>query len=248
MEKDTYDKEWLPGETISVSIGQGYFLATPLQVANATAMTASKGQHLTPHLLKSSNGAADVDIISKPDGKIEYNGNPSDWLRMHDTMESVIKNGTGRGIYTPRYRIAGKTGTAQVKSIAQGKSYDKSAIDQRHWDHAWFSGFAPVENPQISLAVLVENGGGGSTVAAPIGRALFDYWVLQRENDPILPPTADELKAIKRQKRLKKPNVTRYATKKSKHWQNKHWQNRQKLKNQTQQLLNKVCSSTFAKQ
>ncbi|MGO1249675.1 penicillin-binding transpeptidase domain-containing protein, partial [Psychrobacter sp.] len=106
--------------------------------------------------------------------------------------------------YTPRYRIAGKTGTAQVKSIAQGKSYDKSAIDQRHWDHAWFSGFAPVENPQISLAVLVENGGGGSTVAAPIGRALFDYWVLQRENDPILPPTADELKAIKRQKAFEK--------------------------------------------
>ncbi|MGO3219002.1 MAG: penicillin-binding protein 2 [Psychrobacter celer] len=198
--KETYDKDWLPGETISVSIGQGYFLATPLQVANATAMTASKGQHITPHLLKSSDGAADVKIISKPDGKIDYNGKPSDWLRMHDAMESVIKNGTGRRIYTSKYRIAGKTGTAQVKSIAQGKRYDKSALDKRHWDHAWFSGFAPVNDPQIALAVLVENGGGGSTVAAPIGRALFDYWVLQRHDDPILPPTADELKAIKRQK------------------------------------------------
>ncbi|MBO1517100.1 penicillin-binding protein 2 [Psychrobacter celer] len=202
--KETYDKDWLPGETISVSIGQGYFLATPLQVANATAMTASKGQHITPHLLKSSDGAADVKIISKPDGKIDYNGKPSDWLRMHDAMESVVKNGTGRRIYTSEYRIAGKTGTAQVKSIAQGKRYDKSALDKRHWDHAWFSGFAPVDDPQIALAVLVENGGGGSTVAAPIGRALFDYWVLQRHDDPILPPTADELKAIKRQKAFDK--------------------------------------------
>ncbi|WP_367110522.1 penicillin-binding protein 2 [uncultured Psychrobacter sp.] len=198
--KETYDRSWLPGETISVSIGQGYFLATPLQIANATAMTANKGNHITPHLLKSSDGAAIVDVITKPDGKIEYNGKPSDWTRMHDAMESVIESGTGRGIYTSRYRIAGKTGTAQVKSIAQGKSYNKAALDKRHWDHAWFNGFAPVEDPQIALAVLVENGGGGSAVAAPIGRALFDYWVLQRKNDPILPPTADELKAIKQQK------------------------------------------------
>ena len=202
--KDTYDKDWLPGETISVSIGQGYFLATPLQIANATAMTANKGNHITPHLLKSSDGAAEVKIIDKPDGKIDYNGQPSDWLRMHDAMESVVENGTGRGIYTPRYRIAGKTGTAQVKSIAQGKRYDKSAIDKRHWDHAWFNGFAPVEDPQIALAVLVENGGGGSTTAAPIGRALFDYWMLQRKTDPVLPPSADELKVIKRQKAFEK--------------------------------------------
>lgn len=202
--QDTYDKGWLPGETISVSIGQGYFLATPLQIANATAMTANKGYHITPHLLKSTEGAAQVDIISRPDGKIAYNGKPSDWLRMHNAMENVIEKGTGRGIYTPNYRIAGKTGTAQVKSIAQGKSYNKSAIDKRHWDHAWFNGFAPVEDPQIALAVLVENGGGGSTAAAPIGRALFDYWVLQRDKNPVLPPTPDQLKIIKKQKAIVK--------------------------------------------
>lgn len=202
--KDTYDKDWLPGETISVSIGQGYFLATPLQVANATAMTASKGQHITPHLLKSSDGAAEVQIIDKPDGKIEFNGQPSDWLRMHNAMEDTVKSGTGRRAYNSQYRTAGKTGTAQVKSIAQGKRYDKSSLDKRHWDHAWFTGFAPVEDPEIALAVLVENGGGGSAVAAPIGRALFDYWMLQRKTDPILPPTADELRAIKRQKAFEK--------------------------------------------
>lgn len=202
--KDTYNKSWLPGETISVSIGQGYFLSTPLQIANATAMTANQGYHITPHLLKSSVGSAEVDIITKPDGKIEYNGEPSDWLRMHSAMENVVKGGTGRGIYTDRYRIAGKTGTAQVKSIAQGKSYNKAALDKRHWDHAWFNGFAPVNDPQIALAVLVENGGGGSAVAAPIGRALFDYWVIQRKNDPILPPSAEQLAIIKRQKAVDK--------------------------------------------
>ena len=202
--KDTYNKSWLPGETISVSIGQGYFLSTPLQIANATAMTANQGYHITPHLLKSSVGSADVDIITKPDGKIQYNGEPSDWLRMHSAMENVVKGGTGRGIYTDRYRIAGKTGTAQVKSIAQGKSYNKAALDKRHWDHAWFNGFAPVDDPQIALAVLVENGGGGSAVAAPIGRALFDYWVIQRKNDPILPPSAEQLAIIKRQKAVDK--------------------------------------------
>ncbi len=198
--QETYGKGWLPGETISVSIGQGYFLATPLQIANATAMTANKGYHITPHLLKRSDGAADIDIIDRPDGRIEYNGQASDWTRMHDAMEQTVKAGTARRAYNPKYRMAGKTGTAQVKSIAQGKSYNKAALDKRHWDHAWFNGFAPVENPEIAVAVLVENGGGGGAVAAPVGRALFDYWVLQRKNNPILPPSDDELILIKRQK------------------------------------------------
>ena len=197
---DTYDKAWLPGETISVSIGQGYFLATPLQVANATAMTANLGKKLTPHMLKRSEGAAEVHPIDRPTGQIEFNGTEADWLKMRDAMEETVKRGTGRGIYTPRYRIAGKTGTAQVKSIAQGKSYNKSALDKRHWDHAWFTGFAPVDDPQIAVAVLVENGGGGSHTAAPIGRALFDYWMLRRKSDPIVPPSPEELEIIRAQK------------------------------------------------
>ena len=196
----TYKKDWLPGETISVSIGQGAFLASPLQVANATAMTAIKGKHLTPHILKNSKGEAEVPIIDKPDGIIEFSGTESDWLKMHTAMEDTVKRGTAKGIYTPVYRIAGKTGTAQVKSIAQGKSYNKAALDSRHWDHAWFTGFAPVDDPQIALAVIVENGGGGSKVAAPIGRALFDYWVLQREKNPILPPSKEEYAKIRAEK------------------------------------------------
>lgn len=198
--KDTYDKDWLPGETISVSIGQGYFLATPLQVANATAMTANKGQHITPHLLKRSEGDVQVSAIDKPDGKIAFDGSEHDWTMMHNAMEKTVKKGTARKIYTKKYRLAGKTGTAQVKSIAQGKRYDKSKLDRRHWDHAWFNGFAPVEHPKIALAVLVENGGGGSTTAAPIARKLFDYWLVQRELEPIVPPTPEELAEIKAKK------------------------------------------------
>lgn len=202
--KETYNKGWLPGETISVSIGQGYFLATPLQIANATAMTANLGQHLTPHLLKRTEGAVKVMPIQKPDGQIEFNGSKADWLRMVNAMEQTARHGTAKAIYNPRYRSAGKTGTAQVKSIAQGKTYNKAALDERHWDHAWFNGFAPVEKPEIAVAVLVENGGGGSKTAAPIAKALFDYWVLQRHDDPIMPPTPEEITVIRAQKAQEK--------------------------------------------
>lgn len=206
--QETYNKDWVPGETISVSIGQGAFLASPLQVANATAMVANNGQHLIPHLLKRSEGSLPVNIISKPDGNIPFSGTKDDWLRMRSAMEETIKRGTGKGIYTSAYPIAGKTGTAQVKSIAQGKSYNKSALDSRHWDHAWFTGFAPADDPQIAVAVIVENGGGGGKVAAPIGRALFDYWVLRRPKNPIVPPSDEELAQKELQKhealRLKK--------------------------------------------
>lgn len=213
--KDTYNKDWLPGETISVSIGQGYFLATPLQIANATAMVAAKGQHITPHLLKSSTGAQTITPISKPDGRIDFNGTTEDWLRMQSAMEETVKRGTAKGIYTPQYRIAGKTGTAQVKSIAQGKSYNKNELDKRHWDHAWFNGFAPVENPQIAVAVLVENGGGGSTTAAPIARKLFDYWIIAREYNPITPPTPTELKQLNEQKaQAKAKKIATYVAQK----------------------------------
>ncbi|WP_230656537.1 penicillin-binding protein 2 [Psychrobacter sp. I-STPA10] len=197
--KDTYDKDWLPGETISVSIGQGYFLATPLQLAAATAMTANKGQHIIPHLLKDSTGKVKVQPIEKPDGKIEFNGDESDWTKMHLAMENTVSHGTARRIYTPTYRIAGKTGTAQVKSIAQGQRYNEAALDERHWDHGLFVTFAPVEDPQIAVAVIVENGRHGGWVA-PIARKLLDYWILQRPTDPILPPTAEEIAANRAKK------------------------------------------------
>nr|WP_315040969.1 penicillin-binding protein 2 [uncultured Moraxella sp.] len=199
----TYKKAWLPGETISASIGQGYFLATPLQVANATAMLAAKGQHLTPHILKKSTGAVNVQVLNQPDGKIPFKGTEQDWLRMQNAMEDTVKSGTAKKVYTSQYRLAGKTGTAQVKSIAQGKRYNEAALSERHRDHGWFIAFAPADNPQIALAIIVENGRGGSHVA-PLARKVLDYWILQREKNPIVPPSIEELTKIYEEKQKAK--------------------------------------------
>jgi len=104
------------------------------------------------------------------------------WDQIIDGMEAVVHdrvNGTARGISRGlNYRIAGKSGTAQVISIAQGAEYDEEAILERQRDHALFVGFAPSDNPQVAVAVIVENAGGGSTHAAPIARKVFD-WVLE---------------------------------------------------------------------
>lgn len=169
---------WYRGEMMSVGIGQGYFTATPLQLAMATAIQANGGKHIRPHLLKSTSGHKPYAISNHPDYALPYNGDPADWARMRQTMRDVAHapGGTARatGSGAKGYEMAGKTGTAQVKGIKQGERYNESALDQRHWDHGWFVGFAPADNPQIAVAVLVENGRHGSSVA-PIARALFDY-------------------------------------------------------------------------
>lgn len=169
---------WYRGEMMSVGIGQGYFTATPLQLAMATAIQANGGRHIRPHLLMSTTGPKTYEVSNQPDYAVPYNGDPADWNRMKQTMRDVAHGagGTARatGYGVKGYEMAGKTGTAQVRGIKQGERYNEAAIDQRHWDHGWFVGFAPVENPQIAVAVLVENGRHGSSVA-PIARAMFDY-------------------------------------------------------------------------
>lgn len=182
----TRKSKWMKGETISVSIGQGAFTATPLQLAMATAITANQGSHITPHVLRESHGAKPHKTHNAPDGKIQFNGQPEDWIKMRDAMVDVIESGTGRGIRTPMYHIAGKTGTAQVKSIAQGKKYNESLLTERQLDHGLFVGFAPAENPEIAVAVVWENGKHGGS-AAQLARPMFDYWLLKRKKDPIRP-------------------------------------------------------------
>ncbi|RKG34629.1 penicillin-binding protein 2 [Acinetobacter tianfuensis] len=182
----TRNTKWLKGETISVSIGQGAFTATPLQLALATAITANFGDHVTPHVLRDSKGAKVHTVHNAPDGKIEFNGKQEDWVKMRDAMVDVVESGTGRGIRTPLYHIAGKTGTAQVKSIAQGKRYNEALLTDRQLDHGLFVGFAPAENPEIVIAVVWENGRHGGS-AAQLARPIFDYWLLQRKKNPIRP-------------------------------------------------------------
>ncbi len=183
----TRKSKWLKGETISVSIGQGAFTASPLQLAMATAITANKGSHVTPHVLRENKGAKKFAVHNAPNGKIQFNGTDQDWLNMHAAMIDVIQSGTGRGIKGGlSYSIAGKTGTAQVKSIAQGKRYNEAALSSRQWDHGLFVGFAPADNPQIAIAVVWENGKHGGS-AAKLARPIFDYWLVKRKKEPLRP-------------------------------------------------------------
>ena len=174
---------WYPGETLITGIGQGYMLTTPLQLAHSTALIANRGVWKRPRLLAHADGVAPQETDTPPDVKLK---NPDDWDFIIDTMEEVMhgERGTSRAaaLGAP-YRIAGKTGTAQVVAIAQGARYDSAALQERHRDHALYVGFAPADDPKIAVAVMVENGESGGRVAAPVARTLFDAWLLP-EPDP----------------------------------------------------------------
>ena len=179
-------RAWYPGDSLNMGIGQGFMLSTPLQLAAATAMMANRGRWVQPALLKSITGEAEGVRHRKvvmQDVKLKNN---EDWDFIIGAMSEVMhgKRGTARGSGSrASYRMAGKTGTAQVVGIKQGEKYDAEALSERNRDHALFIGFAPVSDPQIAVAVIVENGGGGSTSAAPVARAMFDEWILKLNNE-----------------------------------------------------------------
>ncbi|MGM0953812.1 MAG: penicillin-binding protein 2 [Pseudomonadota bacterium] len=175
------NEPWYPGDSVNMSIGQGFFLATPLQLATATSLIANRGVWVEPRLLKDIPGDRPVEEFL-PEGThkpLELK-NHDDWEYVVDTMEAVMHgpNGTARRASVgASYRMAGKSGTAQVFSLEEDEEYDAEEIRERLRDHALFVGFAPSDNPQIAVAVIVENGGGGSSVAAPVARELFDTWL-----------------------------------------------------------------------
>ncbi|MCE0757779.1 penicillin-binding protein 2 [Marinobacter sp. G11] len=172
---------WYPGDSVNMSIGQGFFLATPLQLATATALIANRGEWVEPRLLKDIRGDRPVEeFLPASTHKPLDLKNPDDWEYVVDTMEEVMHGtrGTARGAARgASYRMAGKTGTAQVFSLGEDEEYDAEEIRERLRDHALFVGFAPTDDPKIAVAIIVENGGGGSSVAAPVARGLFDAWL-----------------------------------------------------------------------
>jgi len=184
---------WYPGETLIAGIGQGYMLATPLQLAQSTALIASRGVWHRPRLLKEAEGLLPDESDAPPDIQIR---NDSDWDFITQAMQDVMQSphGTARAAAANApYNMAGKSGTAQVVAIAQGERYDSAALRERHRDHALFVGFAPTENPMIAVAALVENGESGGRVAGPVVRAVFDAWVLPRlPKEPALEPEPAE--------------------------------------------------------
>lgn len=177
----TRRQAWFPGETLILGIGQGYMQSTPLQLAQATALIASKGKWIRPHLAKTIEGEPPVDPNPMPDIVLR---DPSNWARVSHGMQQVVHGARGTARVAgvgAQYMIAGKSGTAQVVAIKQGEKYDRSKVQERHRDHALFVGFAPANNPQIAVSVMIENGEAGSRVASPVVRKVMDAWLLDAD-------------------------------------------------------------------
>ena len=175
------DKIWYPGETVIASIGQGYMLATPLQLANATAALATRGKRFQAKLILATENP--INKEKKYKNSTQLNdieiSNQKYWEEVVSAMHNVMQgNGTAQnaGLDAP-YRMAGKSGTVQVISVGQEEEYDETLLEERFLDHALFVAFAPLENPKIAVSVIIENGQSGSRVAAPIARAIMDKYL-----------------------------------------------------------------------
>ena len=174
------DQRWYHGETVIASIGQGYMTVTPLQLAVAAAAMATRGSRFEPRLVAAVEDALTGERrLTSPEQLTSVEiSNDFYWDNvvgaMHDVMQGPRGTARAVGIGAP-YQMAGKSGTAQVISIAQDEEYDEEELEERLRDHALFIAFAPLENPRIAVAVIVENGSSGSGVAAPIARAIMDH-------------------------------------------------------------------------
>ncbi len=178
---------WYPGDDVNFGIGQGDLLVTPLQVATMAGVIANRGRFQSPRLMLSSDSPLE-EFVSLRELPPVLGPDPNDWELMIDAMEDVVHRG-GKGYqqngtawsYIGRdiaYRMAGKSGSAQVVEIRQGEEYDEEELSEYRRKHAWFMAFAPADDPRIAVAVLVENGGGGSSVAAPVARGVLDAFLL----------------------------------------------------------------------
>jgi penicillin-binding protein 2 len=193
--KATRRLPWYPGDSLNVSIGQGDVLVTPLQMAQMTATLANRGVRIKPHLVDRID---DEVVPPTPLDKVE--AKTQNWNYIFEAMQAVIhsSHGTAKIINKDlNYRIAGKTGTAQVIGIAQNETYNRDKIKSHNWDHALFIAFAPADNPEIAVAIIVENGEHGSSAASPIARKVFDAWLLKDKTNTAVPTnsTAHRLSA-----------------------------------------------------
>lgn len=178
-----YKRPWVQGDTISVGIGQGYWTATPLQVAKATAVLVNNGKVNTPHLMKTIEGAT-IEPYQDPllyedikEPKQSY------WDAAKRGMFNVVNSaaGTGRKAFIgANYHVAGKSGTAQVFSLKENQKYNAAGLKKELHDHAWFTAYAPYEAPKLIVTVILENAGGGSSNAAPLVRQIMDFYLNKR--------------------------------------------------------------------
>lgn len=180
--RKVHRQNWFVGETLIAGIGQGYMLATPLQLAQMTASLANRGKHFKPRLLHATQDPATQALALEPPRPLPNIPikDRRNWDYTVAAMEHVIhaSNGTAKKIAEGlTYRMAGKTGTAQVFSLGQDEKYDASKLAKKLHDHALFVAFAPADNPRIAVALIAEHGGGGSSTAAPIARRVIDTYL-----------------------------------------------------------------------
>ena len=178
--KKPEQQRWYGGETISLGIGQGYNAFTMLQLANATATLANGGIHNKPRLVMATQDPIQrVDRKVASEDPVQLGFKPEHIAVVKQGLVGVAKEGTSARVFsgTP-YQSAGKTGTAQAVTIGQKDKYNASKLEEHQRDHALYMAFAPADNPQIALAIVVENAGFGAAQAAPIARRVFDYWLL----------------------------------------------------------------------
>jgi penicillin-binding protein 2 len=173
-------QKWYAGETISLGIGQGYNSFTMLQLATAMATLVSGGQRYEPRLVRRID-----DVLTRDQRQISAHAIPPIGLKpeqvevIREAMHGVTVSGTATRVFAGAgYQSGGKTGTAQAVGLKQNEKYSANRVEERLRDHALYVAFAPVENPQIAVAVIVENAGWGAGAAAPIARRLFDYMLL----------------------------------------------------------------------
>ena len=184
--RKSYGQSWYPGETLIVGIGQGPSLITPLHLAVATAVIANRGKLVRPHLFASARDSITNELVNEYTpgemGSIELKDDKH-WKQVIDSMVEVMHGlrGTARRVGADAaYTMAGKTGTAQIVSISQEEEYEADLVPEELRDHALFIAFAPADQPKIALAIIVENGGSGSSGAAPIARILFDHYLQEK--------------------------------------------------------------------
>ena len=188
-----FNQPWYPGETLSVGIGQGYWQVTPLQLASATAALANRGHWVKPRLALRIGEQPVPEELPDTLPDIEL-ANDNWWDRVYSGMEKVLSGSEGTARRTGvglEYRMGGKSGTAQVFSLGQDQRYNAEELEERLRDHALFMAFAPIDDPQIAVSVIVENAGGGSTHAAHLARAMTDAWLLEDEA-----PEVEEVKEV----------------------------------------------------
>ena len=183
---------WYPGETISLSIGQGYLTTTPLQMARVAAAVATDGKLAKPRLVRAIRLRSTGTIKEQPDSPVrQLSIPPQTFATIKEGLAAVVTDGTGKRAKSELVTIAGKTGTAQVVALKVDPQ-EKDIVPKEHQDHAWFVAFAPVKHPLIAVAVLVEHMGHGGSAAAPLAKTLIEAY-MHFHDSPQPSPTLQSL-------------------------------------------------------